>query len=349
MGTFEMLDVAIGMIFIYLLLSMICSVINETIEAFLKMRAVDLERGIRELLQEPSGAGVTLVEKLYKHPLIYGLYKGTYDPKMIKDNKYKTRSNLPSYIPSKNFALALMDLVLPANPAGVPQSSGATGATDTISAELINAGEQSANSNRLLPLRNAINSTNSALAGNGNLQKALLSLIDAAGNDVVKARENLENWYNSSMDRVSGWYKRRVQLFTFILGIAAAVITNADSFAIFNSLVNDKAVRNAIVADASKQQNAQVKNENSPKLDDLENRILKYSLPIGWSSKNPHALPVDNKLIDWLAKIVGWIITGLAISLGAPFWFDLLNKVMVIRSTVKPHEKSKEEGSEDRQ
>ena len=42
-------------------------------------------------------------------------------------------------------------------------------------------------------------------------------------------------------------------------------------------------------------------------------------------------------------------MTAFAATLGAPFWFDVLNKVMVIRSTVKPHEKSPEEASEDRQ
>jgi hypothetical protein len=47
--------------------------------------------------------------------------------------------------------------------------------------------------------------------------------------------------------------------------------------------------------------------------------------------------------------ILGWLITAIAATLGAPFWFDVLNKIMVIRSTVKPHEKSPEEASEDRQ
>jgi hypothetical protein len=53
--------------------------------------------------------------------------------------------------------------------------------------------------------------------------------------------------------------------------------------------------------------------------------------------------------LDWLGRLPGWLLTALAITLGAPFWFDLLNKIMVIRSTVKPHEKSPEESSEDRQ
>ena len=52
---------------------------------------------------------------------------------------------------------------------------------------------------------------------------------------------------------------------------------------------------------------------------------------------------------DWFAVVCGWLVTAFAVMLGAPFWFDVLNKFMIIRSTVKPHEKSAEAGSEDRQ
>jgi hypothetical protein len=45
--------------------------------------------------------------------------------------------------------------------------------------------------------------------------------------------------------------------------------------------------------------------------------------------------------------VFGWLLTALAISLGAPFWFDMLNKFIVVRSTVKPKEKSPEEKSKD--
>ncbi|MFN2598074.1 MAG: hypothetical protein ABR563_12915, partial [Pyrinomonadaceae bacterium] len=55
------------------------------------------------------------------------------------------------------------------------------------------------------------------------------------------------------------------------------------------------------------------------------------------------------KTYGWLLlKLFGLFLTGLAISQGAPFWFDLLNKFMVIRSTVKPKEKSPDEASKDK-
>jgi hypothetical protein len=61
-------------------------------------------------------------------------------------------------------------------------------------------------------------------------------------------------------------------------------------------------------------------------------------LPIGWGAARE----------PWTERILGWLLTIFAVSLGAPFWFDVLNKFIVIRSTVKPREKSPEEGSEDR-
>ena len=105
----EMLDVAIGMIFIYLLVSLICSAANELIDRQLKNRATDLERGIRELLDDKDGTG--LVTHLYQHGMTNGLFKGNYDPAA------KDKSNLPSYIPSRNFALAILGIVAPQSPA----------------------------------------------------------------------------------------------------------------------------------------------------------------------------------------------------------------------------------------
>src|SRR5437667_3214123 len=93
----DMLDVAIGIAFVYLLVSLLCSAIVEGAEAVLKRRAKDLEMGIKELLRDPE-----LVARLYNHPLLNGLFKGSYSPGM---------RNLPSYIPSRSFALALMDLL----------------------------------------------------------------------------------------------------------------------------------------------------------------------------------------------------------------------------------------------
>ena len=66
-------------------------------------------------------------------------------------------------------------------------------------------------------------------------------------------------------------------------------------------------------------------------------------LPIGWNLQD-----LPGSATGWMTRVVGWILTAFAISLGAPFWFDVLNKIMVVRSTVKPKEKSPDEPAVDR-
>jgi hypothetical protein len=364
----EVLDVAIGLIFVYLLLSLVCSSVSELIEAWLKKRATDLERGLREMLKDPNGTG--LVKQLYNHPLVSNLFVGTYDPTAIKNGIYKGKASLPTYIPAKNFALALMDIVMPATN---ENSSGASGAIAPLDPKV-----PFPSLNPLEALRRQIGSI-----GNEEVERALLALVDAAGNDVSKARENIEHWFNSSMDRVSGWYKRRSHRIIFFLGLAVAITVNADTITIGNTLSYDQAMRESLVtaaqeyaksspsptptaggttstttttttpASTSTQRASAARpcerDVNSPECRIERNlaQIKKLGLPVGWDRSDPRTIPDSPG--GWLLKVIGWIITAFAVSLGAPFWFDMLNKIMVIRSTVKPHEKSREEASEDRQ
>src|SRR5215207_1618164 len=119
------LEVGIGVILLFLFVSLICTAAMEGIKSLLKMRAVDLERGIRELLNDRDGTkGIVAV--LYQHPLIYSLFGGEYKPLQsapadpnpaatsagIKRGwlPFSTGGNLPSYIPAANFAGALLDI-----------------------------------------------------------------------------------------------------------------------------------------------------------------------------------------------------------------------------------------------
>jgi hypothetical protein len=116
MPSLRMLDVAIGMTFVFLLISLICTAIHELIEALLKKRAQDLEKGIKELLGDTTKGRGGFAAKIYGHGLVQGLFRGT----------YATSKQLPSYIPARTFALALMDAVMPAGEG--EDKSGAAGA-----------------------------------------------------------------------------------------------------------------------------------------------------------------------------------------------------------------------------
>ncbi|RDC62666.1 hypothetical protein [Adhaeribacter pallidiroseus] len=339
MSTLQMLDVFIGVIFIYLLLSFICSAISEIIEGIIKKRGADLHRGICELIQ--ANPDNKLLEKIYAHPLISSLYRGRY--------QVNSKKNLPSYIPANNFALALLDIILPAS---ATQVSGAAGG-----AALADANTPETKDQPLQLLRKALLNYAGLPA-----QQGILALIDAAEGDINKARQNIELWYNSSMDRVAGWYKRRVQMILLGLGFALAAGMNADTIALFKSLMNSPALRNSLVsasAEYAKMSYAEAQQSNpQDRLNANLTKINELRLPMGWDweQTTPSGVVISNAKLaipdnfsGWLSKVAGWLITGLAVSLGAPFWFDLLNKMMVIRSTVKPREKSREEASEDRQ
>lgn len=335
------LDVVIGLIFVYLLLSLICTAANEVVEGWLKTRAKTLEEGIRELLRNDDN--YELVNDFYNHPLIFGLYEGKYNNAKDKDNAKKGLgfsklfggSDLPSYIPSRNFALALMDIVLPGN-GGKSGASGATASTPVADG--------------VKPLQSFHDSINK-LPDEHKVKKALLILVDAAGDDISQARKNIEDWYDSSMDRVSGWYKRKTQARILIFAALVTVAMNANTITIVNHLARDPAVREVIVAQAQKT----VDKGEIPagSLDESITRVEKLGLPIGWSNVKYRGFEaaIESGSNLWsliLFHLLGWLITAFALSLGAPFWFDFLNKIMVVRATVKPKEKSPPEPPVDR-
>jgi hypothetical protein len=311
------IEVAIGLVFVYLLLSLICSAVNEMIEAKLKNRATDLEKGIRELLSEKDGKGI--MEKMYAHPLICGLFEGVYKPKdRVTPGDYMRKTTLPSYIPSRNFALALMDTVMdPSGKGSLPHST--------------------------------VNELRTAIGGieNPAVKRALNSFISHAGDDVDAVRQSIEAWFDSGMERVAGWYKRRTQWILLGLGLAVSIILNVNTLTVAEHLWTDPALR-AVVTEQAK-----TYGQGENKFESIKNQINSLGLPIGWSKEDPGMNAVSawaspaSVVYGILRIILGWLLTAGAISFGAPFWFDLLNKFLLIRSTVKPDEKKEKKRSGD--
>ncbi|HEY4086088.1 MAG TPA: hypothetical protein VGM43_09125 [Bryobacteraceae bacterium] len=304
----EVLDVALGLIFIYLVLSLICSAACEAIEAVLKSRSAYLKRGLQELLSDPSGK--ELVAEVYSHPLVCSLFTGQYNPS--KDG------NLPSYIPPANFALALMDIV------GVAKA--VKGAAGSPEAETIR------------------NTLEAYAAKNPAVSQALLTLAHTTEFDLNRMRSAIEGWYNSSMDRVSGWFKRRTHWVVLALGLIIAVGINADTILITNSLATDKSLRESLVLAASEDAKRTDAIASQNFQNDMQT-IREAGLPLGWTTSASSSHRVPQTWREWLVKMLGLILTTFAISLGGPFWFDLLNQFMVVRSTIKPQEKSPVEPS----
>jgi hypothetical protein len=406
------IDVAIGMTFIFLALSLIASAIQEILSSLVQSRAANLFNGIRSLF---SG-DVDLLEELYLHGIIAGLYK---DPphdfggkgksvfpkirtllqpllgiRLIGVDNSKLLSTdtllLPAYIPPRAFAVAIIDIL---NPDKTPVPTMMNSVVTRIN-ERIKKCNESNNDSRVY--------------------EALLSLALRAGDDVSKFQTSLERWYSDAMDRVSGWYKKYTQNVLLVVGLVLAMTFNVDSIRVGTTLWTNRDARQALVTSATTflQQNSGSSGAVPTKSPATVTNPV--DLPLTEASKTPEAestgaaasvarpsartglapaAPADATRtvpIDTLAKhlsdtvqtfdginrqmllplgwrhsftdyviaaranpfsiprtLLGWIITAIALSLGAPFWFDTLNKFMVVRSTVKPQEKSQTDKTKD--
>ncbi len=297
----QIIDIAVGLIFIYLILALTCTAVNELIAGWLDRRTNNLFQGLRNLLSDDkvkdkapgSKPETTLVASFYSHPLI----------KALEENGTK-----PSYIPSRTFALTLLDLIAPAG--SEPKT--------------------------IQDIRGAVQ----ALPADSSLRRALLVMIDDAGDDLKKVQANIEIWFNNSMDRVSAWYKTRTQTVIIIIAALVVLATNADTLRIGKALSNDQALRDALVAQAQEY----VKTSPPPgtpdaskpptsKVEEIKKNVTAIQtlgVPLGYYGDNP-----DGTNSWWLSKILGLLLTIGAASLGAPFWFDILNKFINVRSAGK--------------
>lgn len=152
-------------------------------------------------------------------------------------------------------------------------------------------------------------------------------------------RLEIENTFNSSMERASGVYKRNAKGVAILIGLAIAVTANADAIHMISRLSKDSALRDTITNNAGE---ILLKNPTA-NLDALrleaDQALTNISLPIGWSDINL------KQQINWtrqskqafpnikiVTMIPGWILSGIAIAMGAPFWFDLLGKIVNVRN-----------------
>lgn len=288
MFDFAALEVALGLIFVYLVLSLVCSALNETISSVLSWRAKFLREGVANLL-DPKDAenGRALMEKLYENPLIDGL---------VRPVSRWRRKRYPSYIPAQTFVAALVDF------------------------------DVKTTQKRLQELIDHVPSP--------QMQEALSRLLKYAHGDVAAFQRAAERWFDDSMERVSGWYRRRVQLMLWLLAAAIVLALNVDTVRVAQSLWDDRTVRAAVVARAeaagAQQQEPDVKRvaKDVGSLEELK-------IPLGWTSETR---PDGGG--DWAVtialKALGLLLTAAALTLGAPFWFDTLSKVARIRSAGAP-------------
>jgi len=296
------IQVAIGIIFVWVILAVITSQVQEWVASIFSWRATFLEDAVKQMLGNPE-----VKNKVYSHPLIQGLY--------TNDGKRK-----PAGIPQDKFALVLFE-------------------------EVINSGITVADAkNTFDNLKKSVAALKAKGEGNPmtNFAKSLDTLLigieekaDDATHSITEARIRVESWFNDSMERLGGAYRRRMQITGLIVGITVAAVLNVDTGAIMTTLWKDPILRQAIVTQANQVQASDIQpGETAPTVEDIAKNAEKLnvlSLPIGWSAKN-----IPTTANGWVAKIVGILLSGMAAAQGAPYWFDIMRKLVTRNPPVPP-------------
>ncbi|MES2732331.1 MAG: hypothetical protein V4714_11295 [Bacteroidota bacterium] len=381
------LEVVIGVVFIYMLLSLLATTVNELIMTLLSSaRGRVLERAIMAMLDDaiPSAEinpkkgdagnvpGTKLAKDFYQHPMIVKLSE------QGKDDK-------PSYISKVYFSTIVIDLLSAKDKVEIAFA-------DIV--EVINKLPEGKTKELLL-----------------SFVKDITRQVKDTEDQIEAFKTKLEHWYDEMMDRASGWYKRKVQRMLLIIGFVMSIVFNADTFNIVNHLFNNPEDRAGLVTQAEHYRDMVAQNlgsklaeqdttsaadssQASTKCDSLckFTSALKVGAPslmhlartpedsvaiekvdslnkvinglvneqlteasttagMGWNlpALKESTWDLDHflySLLQWLLyilpRIPGWCVTALAITLGAPFWFDMLNKVTNIRNVgKKPEEKPK--------
>jgi hypothetical protein len=287
------LDLAIGLIFCFLTVSLATGAIVEAIASLFAIRASTLRKGIGQLVNDSSFSG--LAKEIYAHAVVNPRGDGT-DASASAWN----RKN-PAYIDRQLFSQAMLDIL-------------------KISPEVANAAN---NPNAPLgkptvaALKTAVDGALKAAAAaqgkaapDDQLQKLLYGIIERSLGDPDKIKQEMVAWFDNAMDRVSGWYKRWTQLIAFIVALILAAGLNIDSIGVARTLWLQPTLADKLTAD------------KDLKADQAINE-LNAAIPIGWPNTGQ----------NWGIAFLGWLITALSTLFGAPFWFDLLQTVIRLKGS----------------
>jgi len=325
------LNLCISLIFVFLIFAIVVSGIQEWWAQYRGLRGKWLRLGMQRLIDDDA-----LFVRVLQHPLVGNLYPDR-----------ATRGRPPSYVEPTNFALAL---------AAVMQRRAA----------LLNNAAPAGQALTFATLREAavqLAAQKSATAD------AVLPILDKADGDLDAALKGIEAWFTSGMDRVTGWYKASAQRSLFAIGFVVAAIGNVDTIAIYSALDHSPTLSAQIADSASKAvadghmgsvdlthlQSGDVTPDQAKEVLKLAMASPVGGLPLGYGCLTAGATMAPQgtsilsavkrcgddvkqrldswSLSEWFVHLFGWALTALAGTLGAPYWFAILSKVVGIRGS----------------
>ncbi len=336
-------ETVLSLVVVILIFAVLVSCIQEGYVTLFKLRGKMLEFAIKEMLNDRFNKNFAYL--LYQHPQI--------------DLQKRKQGDLPSYISSDSFATALIDLIAKESTEVIyEKKDDQLEKKEVLKTELL--AENAIKSSGEVPAVEKFKAGIQSLK-DSDLKKLLLSFSSDGGTRLLNTgkevvqdvsleqlKKRIEEWFNNYMDRVTGWYKRKVRKNIVFASAAVVLFFNLNFLSLTKNIYADSNLREHLTAYADTIQ----KNPNyidtltskwdSSSLKDINIKALVgVELPIGWESTEKKKAKESWVSYIWQKavkpNVLGWLIFILALSLGAPFWFDLLKKLVNMRNAgIKP-------------
>jgi len=321
------IEVAIGIAFLYLLLALVASAIVEGIATVRNWRGRMLYAAIRKML---AGSRLLTPEQIYTHPLVLAIARNSQDLSafdVLDAWGQPSKETRPSYIAPATFSAVVIERLLSKDKS--PERLSPEGAIKAIQQRLIHRDKKQADAD----------------CETDALRSVLQTTLVTQGPSIPALRFALEKWFTDSMDRITGWYRRRTRASLLMIGLIVAYGGNVDSIAVGRWLWEGDAVRKAVVDSATEYARkspltpppagSTTPGDGPQPLDlaqfaarivTVDRNIAALQYPIGWAPAS--------RSIDWFLQYVfGALLTAIAVAMGSTFWFDGLQRLVQIRST----------------
>jgi hypothetical protein len=312
---FGSIDILIGLVVVFLSVSMAVSALTEIISHRMQMRPEQLKKALLGMLDGTRSDGAVIPEHhwFFDQPLLNSMGDwGTH--------------HFPSYLDRKTFGEALLLAI---------DKEYATKKGDALVA--------------------ALEARLADMPINAGVKQLLVSYARQSEGDALRFQALAASWFDRVMDRATGWYKRNTATIGLGLAAIIVFAGNIDTLAIAGALRSSDALREKMVelagplaaaknpapaaavppADqAALPQSTQAAEQRLAELKKEYKSMQTVGLPLGWAGDT-------TEKSAWITKIIGLLMTVCAATLGAPFWFDMLSKVTNIRSAgPKPQTKT---------
>jgi hypothetical protein len=293
------LGILIGLIFALLLFSMLSSTLLELIDALFSLRGRHLRNTLEHML------GSDDAQRLFQHPIFKQLCYAASNRQRLSGN------SLPGWINKETFGAIVMDMLKADDRAKLEAEVEKMEATD--------------------------------------LRRLLQFLMrQTSGGTLGDFQQKIEYWFEEIMQRATDWYRRNTRWWLFWIGIVMAGLFNADVIQIYRSLSVNAVARERLVdiaetfvAQRDSVATMQLTGKKTPQeanaayqeVKQMYEQVVQSPLGLGWNEQNTNRQHWN----WWLYKLAGLFLTGLAVTLGAQFWFDLLKQLLQLKNGKLPN------------